>query len=404
MKVFSYRNLGVALFFVLVGCGAYAVSEAVASRDFSGEIAVCAKDASKKGECYTALMLSRIDSSGVSAGLDMLAEIYDRDPEFVGYCHFSTHDIGARAYKLYTEGDRFPLSPKMSYCGFGFYHGFLEAMLAETGNLKQARDFCESAEDELEGEVGGIQFACYHGLGHGVVDGADPERWGDPQKFIARGLDVCAQLGAIDPVLEHWARCASGVFNSLAIAYSDPKYKLAPDPNDPFAICRAQDLTHVRRACYDQMNGYVARSFPTFAEALRVAETAEPEYLATAIGSLAAYESRYAIDPTSRTGDKTASVSDCRVLPSDMQDVCAQGFSGGLIELGKPGEEYAFAIDVCVQESVLQSPCLRGVALAATDRLNAEARASLCETIAQRAGESEGVACREAAQVESKPL
>ncbi|MDZ4285143.1 MAG: hypothetical protein U1A28_04935, partial [Patescibacteria group bacterium] len=65
-----------------------------------------------------------LTAGGVSAAFDVVASLYTRQ-SFSGDCHGYAHEIGEAAYFLYEGGKDMRLSPKTSYCGYGFYHGFM---------------------------------------------------------------------------------------------------------------------------------------------------------------------------------------------------------------------------------------------------------------------------------------
>ena len=345
-------------------------------------IARCDGEGTRKQQCYGELVLSEANAKGIGAGLDALGALYVHDQEFASYCHGNTHELGKMAYTYFVAGKDISLSPKTSYCGFGFFHGFIEELMSESGDLSQARKFCEYVDSKLQSELKGTSFACYHGIGHGVVDGTDTAKWGNASLFIADGLRICETLGDTD---QHSERCASGVFNALAIAYMDPKYRLSANPKDPFAICRLQDKPIVRKACYDQMNGYVDGTSATFRDALNVTyKTAEAAYAEVAIHSVAAYES---INALAMGGDLLTYVKDCGTLPENLSTQCAQGFAEGLIETGKPGAEYVSAIDACARSGTLAHTCFHGVATSVHDRLPGAQQDAACTEIGKAGGQ-----------------
>lgn len=380
---------------VVVGIGACVVllgAYLLSSRDgdrFSAEIERCSAEGPRKQQCFDEFILAEAKSNGISAGLDALGAVYARDKKFASYCHGNTHELGIMAYDLFTRNEDISLSDKSSYCGFGFFHGFLEGLFANTGDLDEARRFCEYIDTNLKDSLLGVSFACYHGIGHGVVDGSDPERWGNDERFIEKGLALCDTLGEIE---EHKERCASGVFNALAIAYLDPKYKLTVDPQDPFLICRKQGLRYAREACYDQMNSYIVKTTDSFSDALRLAARAEETYKGVTVASVAAFRARDAL-----AGEKPLHefVEECNVLPSPLHDKCAEGFGAGLMEFGKPGEEYTAALHACENSGERTHACFRGVADGVRYRLRPDVHDAFCSDVATSLGQLYEKECTE---------
>ena len=219
MKLYYMRGAAAVIILVIVVSGpALKVYHSAAQKDLLARITACKTSEAQRRNCFDSLIMKAARERGVAAGFDMLTEVYARVPEFVDDCHTITHDLGALSFEEFKSGKDFSLSAKASSCGFGFYHGFMEAMLAADGDLREAKRFCEYVDAKMKSNSGSVSAACYHGIGHGVVDGADKSKWGNESTFIERGLELCVGLGKIDPDTEHLTRCASGVFNSLAIA------------------------------------------------------------------------------------------------------------------------------------------------------------------------------------------
>src|SRR3989344_3749837 len=179
----------------------------------SSRVTRCEENGDQEQQCFEKLILEEARMRGIDAAFDALAFLYARDREFAAYCHGNTHELGGIAYESFKRQEDITLSAKTSYCGFGFYHGFMEALLFDSGDLAEARRFCEYVDEKLRSTAQGVSFACYHGIGHGVVDGSDPSLWGNASRYIEKGLVLCDTLGDVE---EHKARCASGVFNALA--------------------------------------------------------------------------------------------------------------------------------------------------------------------------------------------
>lgn len=362
---------------------------ALRGTSLSRSIASCEAAGSVKQKCFADLISTIGEVQGIVPAFDALARIYALDQEFANFCHGNTHDLGKIAYESYKYSGDFDPSTKMSYCGFGFYHGFLEAMLYDEGDLKDAERFCDWLDAKMSKDVRGVSFACYHGIGHGVTDGSDPALWGDSRAFIRPGLALCA---ALTDVGENRERCASGVFNALAVAYLDPTYGLQSDPRDPYAICRLQGAAYEKAACYNQMNTFVVSAYPDFGEALEVAATmSEAEYQVSAVTGIAGPVAQYALAANADLAEK---VRECNVLRGWLADVCAHGFGSGLIEFGKPKEEYDAAIKACAGSGARAVACFNGVARSVVDRMPPETHARLCENIAALTTEQMAADCR----------
>jgi hypothetical protein len=372
-----------------VACVMFGAFVFASSRDDVEErIADCLTQGKLKEQCLNNIIVEEAIRRGVDRGLDALAHTYDSDPSFVQGCHGATHELGRIAFDAFEAGEKMKLSDKTSYCGFGFFHGFLEALLEKSGDLAEARRFCEYVDVTLKETFSGISFACYHGIGHGLVDGSDPATWGDEEKFIEPGLTLCNTLGDDD---QHRERCASGVFNSLAIAYVTPKFRIAGDPLDPYAACRKQEKPYAQKACHDQMNGYVANTNPEFSEALKIAaEGAEPGYTIVAVQSVAGFLAKKALF---EGGDLSQFVRGCAVVPEQLRETCVRGFAVGFIEFAKPTEKYHSAVDACAGSGVYASACMNAVATAVKESLAPSEQVDACTYVRERSGEIYGSAC-----------
>lgn len=371
MKYLNAKNISLAVVLAVALIVAAFVGYKPADVSAS-EIDACLDAGTQKAQCLNDLV-EKAGKESIVDGFDMLAAVYGRDQEFANACHGTTHTLGEYAYEDFKEATDFALTPKTAYCGFGFFHGFMEALLAENGDIAEARRFCDSADRDLQSATAGVSFACYHGIGHGIIDGSDPEAWGDVAAFIAPGLRLCDTLG---DNLEHKTRCVSGVFNSLGVAYFEPKYKLPIEKNDPYAFCRGLVPEYQKKACYDQMNSYIVPATKSFSEALILAATTpETEYRQLAVSTVAGLAANQTL---ARKRDAAADMRACGELAPDLHATCARGFANGLIEFGLPGKEFDIALRACAESGNFAKACFEGLSHAAKDRVNRETQEKVC--------------------------
>ena len=378
----------ILLFLFLVAIGFYLWPQnGYRSAYIASQIEKCESNSTKAQQCLTKVVVDEAKSHGVDAGFDALASAYARDKTFADTCHGATHTLGDIGYEQYKKNEQFKLTSKTSYCGFGFFHGFMESLLFDTRDISVARRFCDSAEESMKKTFSGVSFACYHGIGHGVVDGSDPALWGDAKKYIEPGLKLCDTLGDNE---EHKTRCASGVFNALGVAYMEPRYLLKPKPNDPYAICREQDKPYARKACYDQMNSYIVPSVGTFKKAISLAAEAELRYRRTAIWSVAGMSAQKTL---SENRDAGVDIATCLDLSSEFRDACVDGFAAGLVEFGLPGKEFEIPVAACSHAGQLAQTCYQEVTASALDRVPIASRTRVCTNIRSVGGDAAGDAC-----------
>jgi hypothetical protein len=233
------------------------------------------------------------------------------------------------------------VTPFADYCGFGFYHGFMEAMLHTTGDVSGAKEFCGRVKKTLSESSPSAVSACLHGIGHGVIDGSDRTTWGSPQKMIERGLMFCEDIGEnyYDKKI-----CGTGIFNSLAILYADKKHNLVVNTDNPYQICTEQDKDYFNEACHEDMNTLVwSISKGDFATAVTYVQNIETDpYVQTALRSLALIPGS-AAKKDSFSSDATV----CQSLSPSLQSSCIEGYAVGITESGSIETRYNLAFDFC---------------------------------------------------------
>jgi len=297
-------------------------------------------DVGKNLQCWQEIISQQLQANNLDNAFTALHAFTKQNPTQLGNCHGLVHEIGEQAFKLFNERKDFALSPKTSYCGYGFYHGFMEALVHTTNDMTQARAFCDYADEKLKTFIADAGGACIHGIGHGSVDDTpDPSRWGSMQKILEPALGLCERISADESQL---FRCTSGAFNALEILSDSGKYKLSPNQKDPFLICRNQPEKY-KRACYTQF--LVSAMQVANNDFLRTAQfidtIKEDAYAKETLAGLSVERARL------QETDYTATVSWCRTLANRFRISCITGFAEGFLKYGPPESEYIKAIDFC---------------------------------------------------------
>lgn len=294
-----------------------------------------------KEQCWQDTLLTSIRTNGLKDAYKNFAYLFNNEPDFAENCHSFTHLIGEAAYKEFKQGKDFPVTEQVSYCSYGFFHGFIEAMMQEDHNLSQARTFCDYIDKQLKSETSTIN-ACLHGIGHGVTDGSDPRAHGSEVRLISPGLKLCETVGKTDFEVK---MCATGVFNALAGMYLAPQYGLKLDKSDPFRICREQKRPEFRHACYDDFKALILTiSNNDFAKAAQYIESIqETPYAYDAMDNLATYYVYYLL----KEPDLSKPINICHSLQSRIQVACIRGLGAGFMTAGIPDQEYVRAIQFC---------------------------------------------------------
>lgn len=299
-------------------------------------------DSGLKIQCAEEVVNKILQTSGIDAGLETLAQISEMDKDFINSCHGFAHEIGESAYKLFSKKKDFKISPRITYCNYGFYHGFMETLLQDSGDYQKARDFCDYINNQLMKDGLNLAGECYHGIGHGTIDQHDEKQWSNPSVVTEQAMKMCHQLTTDD---KHLVDCASGVFNGIANFYAAGQYGLKINQNDPFWLCTLQE-DEVKKTCY----AFMARTlFPLIGSDLNKAidlatKTAPDNYLGTVISNLTVLKP----NPDSASWQEIVSI--CRSVTQTAIKECLRGYAIGLLQSGQPGKEYQSPINFCNSE------------------------------------------------------
>lgn len=308
---------------------------------------VCSKlDATSKLKCFEDLMDQTLKNSGLDKTFELMDNLFNIDPDFAANCHGFAHLLGEKAYLLFSQDKDFILSTKTSYCGYGFYHGFMEKLFQSKGTIDQAQDFCKWAGQKLKDTTSDAEGACYHGIGHGAVeDVTDPKLFGSTQAIIKPSLELCEKVSADQnppPQYGKLFRCVSGVFNALEIVSSANRYKLSINKDDPFWICKLQPDRY-KEACYSQFVVIIMNiTANNHIQSAQIIDSIEED--AYALPTLEALVvERVRLQDT----NYQQTINYCRSLPKRFNITCIQAFGSGFLKYGPPQTEYIKALDFC---------------------------------------------------------
>jgi len=328
--------------------------------------------------CWRDQLEETIEKEGLESAFILFTKFFEAEPVFAEGCHDFTHQLGEAAHQEFSETGSFPVTQQVSYCSYGFFHGFIEAMMQKNGNLAEAKEMCRYVDRELSGQTETLG-ACYHGIGHGVTDGADPSAWGDIFKIINPGLKLCEVVGdnQYDTKI-----CGTGVFNSLAIMYPNHKYKLDLDRQDPFWICRQQTKSYFKHACYDDFKSLLmSLTGNDFIKAAAFIEQIdEDDYARDAMDNLATYYVYYLLKDPSYTN----AILECHQLQERLRVSCISGLGAGFMTAGIPDKEYIRALGLCGSPLITETErdgCYSRVIRLIALRYNQEKYNTICQTI-----------------------
>lgn len=295
-----------------------------------------------KLQCWQNATESLVAAKGVGEAFRVVKKLYSADPLFAAECHSFVHLLGNAAAARFLKEGTPSIPPETAFCSYGFYHGFMEAVLQANGNASDARRFCDSVGKSLEGGAPGARNACFHGIGHGITDPHDNRAWGDAKALIAPALATCDTISSTP--LETYL-CSTGVFNALEIMMTSGQRGLSPT-KDPFQICRSQPQRFAS-ACYTNMVPAVlvstANRLPE--SGALIATIAEDRYAENAMQAFGAEMIRLYLGGGSPAPETY--LPSCRALEPRLRLPCVQGLLVGLMKYGRPGEEYKEAFRFC---------------------------------------------------------
>jgi hypothetical protein len=296
--------------------------------------------AGQQQQCWDSIITKTLEEKGLDKTFALFDQLYNQNPNFASNCHDFTHTLGKKTYALFARHEQFAISPKSSYCGYGFYHGFMEALIHAGADIKIARDFCDSVDKTLSDKIRGAGSACLHGIGHGLVeDVPDTRKWGNAQVIIRDGLDTCDKISKtkLDIFI-----CTSGVFNALELLMSNNKANLTINKNDPMWICPLQKDDY-KKACYTQLLVTVLNSTKrNIQDSMRfVDKIKEDDYAIPTMESLAVELVR--LHPQ----DYQQNLDFCRSIAPRFYNICISSYAEGYIKYGAPQKETEGALAFC---------------------------------------------------------
>lgn len=311
-------------------------------------------DNSEKSVCRQKSIETVLEKNGLTDAFELIDKFYREDASFASECHGHVHALGEKAYTLFAQNADFAISPKSSYCGYGFYHGFMTALLHTSNDIEQAREFCKFAGENLKETTSDAEGACYHGIGHGAVEDEPPVgAFGDAKKIAAPNIALCERISAGDK--NKLFRCTTGVYNGLEILMSGNRNGLSLNTEDPMWFCATQkDEYEYRGGCYTQMlvaainvagqknqGGDIFKTTLPYVNAIT-----NDSYARETLVSLVVEMAR-----TDTYGFDEALIY-CRALPARLYTSCITAYPEGFMKYGPPGNEHEKALEFCGYKSL----------------------------------------------------
>ncbi|HET7713709.1 MAG TPA: hypothetical protein VFK94_05500, partial [Patescibacteria group bacterium] len=302
---------------------------------------------SQKIRCWQKEIEATLQKEGLDQAFQVFAKLYRTEPGFPSTCHDMTHLLGEAAYQEFISQSKIQTSDHTVNCSYGFYHGFIEAMLHSGQGYEKVISYCRLVQDELSKTITSpsAYTRCFHGIGHGIFDTLPAKDWGDEEQMVTNSLAVCELLDEDDPALLF--SCSKGVFNALTNAYAFENYGLAANPVDPFYLCRKQRTETYRRACHVDIGLHFISTknlnLPEAAEFIRqnVAEESSRAEL------LLAQISQEIQDNAAAGLELPLLISTCQEFSGLTRQKCFRGIIEGIFISGLPGSEYQEGLRLC---------------------------------------------------------
>ncbi len=308
---------------------------------------------SNPSECWDNQIKKGLEADGVEGAFKKISEFYNEYPNFSGACHSIMHTIGDKGYQDFKIGKPVLYSPKMNSCSFGFFHGFMEALLAESHELKEATDFCigQSVSDKTWIP----RDECFHGIGHGITDNHTPDEWKNVHMIIERSTTLCRSIRYTE---KDFSKCLGGVYNAVANAYREGNYGLVIDSADPLKLCKFVKKDNYKQDCYNYMARVLLKIPPFgFESAIHLAGVYSPsEYIINTIGGVSIM-----ISHNNLPDEEVIDV--CKKLQDNFKNVCIRAYAIGLVQVGEAGAEHKKALTFCtkIPGEPEQKICFKGV-------------------------------------------
>ena len=300
------------------------------------------RTAERQADCWLEKAISYLEIKGVAAAVQHISDAVQTEAAMAGECHALMHAIGEHSYHLYTKDLLFGINQTVTYCTYGFYHGFITESVVSDGDFAVAREFCSFINEALS-KIGftDSDAECYHGFGHAVVDDHITAPFITAHEVADVGLKLCTDLS--DTLLQY-RNCAGGVYNGVANLYLDGIYPWPElEEDDPLRICTSQPK-EIQSTCY----AYFARVVLQYAEydfdrALQAAEKIPPG------DNQHDLVSNLSVSLAPRISSPTAfnqALATCRNLDtSKLHQQCVWGLAVGLVQFASPGQEYTKQCD-----------------------------------------------------------
>lgn len=272
--------LGILMGSALIALNIIVFQPAFVESSFSGlvaqrDVVECSGERASDYACFQERYQGLVLGPGVKVAFTALKDEYEKNEFVKGNCHQMTHVIGRAAFdrfgdlsRTYGQGD--------SFCWSGYYHGAMEATVAEIGPekiLDEANNICADMGEEQRYSF--YHYNCVHGLGHGFM--------GVQENELFESLETC------DTMTDNWEResCYGGVFMENIMALKNPSHPTKYlDAEKPLYPCTDVE-TKYKEQCYVMQTSFaLGTQGGDFGKVFDLCAEAEEDYRETCYQSL----------------------------------------------------------------------------------------------------------------------
>lgn len=332
---------------------------------------------SDQQRCWSYQIKDTVERDGVSAALNMVSDNSLKSQLFSNNCHDYIHIVGNSAYEKFVIDGKVDINEMTTICAYGFYHGFMEALVSKSGDVAIASDFCRKVREEYMNKLPMANLACFHGIGHGWAGTHDKSLWGDELAMVEPALQMCERVTS-DP--HELKICATGVFDSISIGYYNRLYGLEIKKDDPFWLCKKQPQKY-KEPCYmDLVPAVVWLAGHELLSSLSFLDSVEYQYRDLVVETIADNMVRFNLN---KDEEIFKNILICRGLSESYYKKCVLGTSKGSVQFGKPGIEYAQGLSLCNDSRMTvdeRDICLSSVLLYASSSYDENKFWKICNT------------------------
>ncbi len=326
------------------------VDSSTTNKEKTLDINTCSRlTISEKSQCWDEQLQEVLQTNGLDAAFDYFIDLYNTEPNIPKECHGWGHLLGKAGYTLYKNGEVPEFRSEVSYCGYGFFHGFIAELIKDTGDVKQTQEFCKYVVKTMSGDLQSIAANCIHGVGHGTASLfiEDPQNWGDLEKITKSALTVCGKVFSEKRDLEN---CYDGVFNETYVELANSNYGLNFQEyllkGDVYWFCDTQEKQY-KKSCYYEYAGLLGTIFnEDVVESTRFALERIPDLEKNGEKVIARIAADH-IEKTIVNENHTDSIEACALSPQFLSDACFKGIINGFLQHGEPQNFHVKALTFC---------------------------------------------------------